>query len=66
MLLGASILGAVASKKYSSISDAMKALIAAGQVCTTMPEVILYHSNPFLFWFFHFVHSTKVEVRNLI
>ena len=66
MLLGAAILGAVASKKYSSLSDAMKALNAAGQVCTAMPEVILYCFNLVLFWFIHFVHSTKVEVRNLM
>lgn len=33
MLLGAAILGAVASKKFSSLSEAMKALNAAGQVC---------------------------------
>ncbi|KAL6331919.1 hypothetical protein AAG906_020268 [Vitis piasezkii] len=32
VLLGAAILGAVASKKYSSLSDSMKALNAAGQV----------------------------------
>ena len=66
MLLGAAILGAVASKKYSSLSDAMKALNAAGQVCTEMPKVILYCSNLVLFLFIHFVHSTKVEVRNLM
>lgn len=33
VLLGAAILGAVAAKKYSSLSEAMKALNAAGQVC---------------------------------
>lgn len=33
VLLGAAILGAVASKKYSSLTEAMKALNAAGQVC---------------------------------
>lgn len=32
MLLGAAILGAVASKKYSTLQEAMKALNAAGQV----------------------------------
>lgn len=32
MLLGAAILGAVASKKYSTVREAMKALNAAGQV----------------------------------
>ena len=66
MLLGVAILGAIASKKYSSLSDAMKALNAAGHVCSTRPEVILYCSNLVLFWFIHFVHSTKVEVRNLM
>ena len=34
VLMGANILGAVASKKYSSLTEAMKALNAAGQVCT--------------------------------
>lgn len=33
VLLGAAILGAVASKKYTTVRDAMKALNAAGQVC---------------------------------
>lgn len=33
MLLGAAILGAVAAKKFPSLSEAMKALNAAGQVC---------------------------------
>ena len=32
ILLGAAILGSVAAKKYSSLSEAMKALNAAGQV----------------------------------
>lgn len=32
VLLGAAILGSVAAKKYSSLSEAMKALNAAGQV----------------------------------
>lgn len=52
MLLGAAILGAVASKKYSRLSDAMKALNAAGQVCTAKPDLVL-------FYFIHFVHLTK-------
>ena len=33
MLLGAAILGAVASRKYSTLQEAMKSLNAAGQVC---------------------------------
>lgn len=33
VLLGSAILGAVASKKYSTVRDAMKAMNAAGQVC---------------------------------
>lgn len=33
VLLGAAILGAVAAKKYTCLSEAMKALNAAGQVC---------------------------------
>ena len=34
VLLGAAILGAVAARKYASVHDAMKALNAAGQVCS--------------------------------
>jgi ribulose kinase len=34
VLLGAAILGAVATKKYNSLREAMKALSAAGQVWT--------------------------------
>jgi ribulose kinase len=34
VLLGAAILGAVATKKYNSLREAMKALNAAGQVWT--------------------------------
>ena len=33
MLLGASILGAVAAKKFSGVRDAMKSLNAAGKAC---------------------------------
>lgn len=55
MLLGAAILGAVASKKYSSLSDSMKALNAAGQVCTAKPDLVL-------FYFIHFVNLTKVVI----
>lgn len=33
VLLGAAILGAVASKKFSNLREAMKAMNAAGQVC---------------------------------
>uniref|UniRef100_A0A5B7BYR1 FGGY carbohydrate kinase domain-containing protein n=1 Tax=Davidia involucrata TaxID=16924 RepID=A0A5B7BYR1_DAVIN len=45
VLLGASILGAVASKKYSSLHEAMKALNAAGQVVypSKDPKVKKYH-----------------------
>ncbi|XP_002275685.2 uncharacterized protein LOC100253052 isoform X2 [Vitis vinifera] len=45
VLLGAAILGAVASKKYSSLSDSMKALNAAGQVIHPAedPKVKKYH-----------------------
>ena len=32
VLLGASILGAVAAKKFSSLNEAMRAMNAAGQV----------------------------------
>ncbi|XP_042482083.1 FGGY carbohydrate kinase domain-containing protein-like [Macadamia integrifolia] len=45
VLLGASILGAVAAKKYSSLHDAMKALNAPGQVIHPSKDPILkkYH-----------------------
>lgn len=45
VLLGAAILGAVASKKYSSLTEAMKALNAAGQVIhpSKNPKVKKYH-----------------------
>ncbi|XP_058226928.1 uncharacterized protein LOC131335538 isoform X1 [Rhododendron vialii] len=45
VLLGAAILGAVAAKKYSSLSEAMKALNAAGQVVhpSNDPKVRKYH-----------------------
>lgn len=47
VLLGAAILGAVAAKKYASLSEAMKALNAAGQVC--MPVLIFQFSANFNF-----------------
>ncbi|KAG5563720.1 hypothetical protein RHGRI_000053 [Rhododendron griersonianum] len=45
VLLGAAILGAVAAKNYSSLSEAMKALNAAGQVVhpSKDPKVRKYH-----------------------
>ncbi|XP_059636271.1 uncharacterized protein LOC132278493 isoform X2 [Cornus florida] len=45
VLLGAAILGAVAAKKYSSLSEAMKALNAAGQIVypSKDPKVKKYH-----------------------
>lgn len=45
VLLGAAILGAVAAKKYASLSEAMKALNAAGQVIhpSNDPKVKKYH-----------------------
>ncbi|XP_021276646.1 FGGY carbohydrate kinase domain-containing protein isoform X2 [Herrania umbratica] len=45
VLLGAAILGAVAAKKYSCLSDAMKALNAAGRVIhpSKDPRVKKYH-----------------------
>ncbi|KAK6159118.1 hypothetical protein DH2020_006432 [Rehmannia glutinosa] len=45
VLLGAAIVGAVASKKYSSVQEAMKALNAAGQVVypSNDPKVRKYH-----------------------
>ncbi|CAK7344564.1 unnamed protein product [Dovyalis caffra] len=45
VLLGAAILGAVASKKYRSLTEAMKALNAAGQVIhpSKDPKVKKYH-----------------------
>lgn len=45
VLLGAAILGAVATKKYNSLREAMKALNAAGQVIhpSTDPKVKKYH-----------------------
>ncbi|KAK8501259.1 hypothetical protein V6N11_057345 [Hibiscus sabdariffa] len=45
VLLGAAILGAVAAKKYTCVSEAMKALNAAGQVIhpSTDPRVKKYH-----------------------
>ncbi|MBA0806601.1 hypothetical protein Gohar_022473, partial [Gossypium harknessii] len=45
VLLGAAILGAVAAKKYTCLSEAMKALNAAGQVIhpSTDSRVKKYH-----------------------
>ncbi|XP_075492479.1 uncharacterized protein LOC142530529 isoform X1 [Primulina tabacum] len=45
VLLGAAILGAVASKKYSTVREAMRALNAAGQVVhpSKDPKVKKYH-----------------------
>ncbi|KAG6586196.1 FGGY carbohydrate kinase domain-containing protein, partial [Cucurbita argyrosperma subsp. sororia] len=45
VLLGAAILGAVASRKYSTLQEAMKSLNAAGQVIypCTEPKVKVYH-----------------------
>ncbi|KAJ1433508.1 FGGY carbohydrate kinase, pentulose kinase [Sesbania bispinosa] len=45
VLLGAAILGAVATRKYNSLSEAMKALNAAGQVIhpSNDPKVKKYH-----------------------
>ncbi|KAL0339996.1 UNVERIFIED_CONTAM: FGGY carbohydrate kinase domain-containing protein [Sesamum radiatum] len=45
VLLGAAILGAVASKKHPTVQDAMKALNAAGQVVypSKDPKVKKYH-----------------------
>ncbi|KAK1366831.1 FGGY carbohydrate kinase domain-containing protein [Heracleum sosnowskyi] len=49
VLLGAAILGSVAAKKYSSLSEAMKALNAAGQVIhpSTDPRVKKYHDGKY-------------------
>ncbi|KAK4415271.1 FGGY carbohydrate kinase domain-containing protein [Sesamum alatum] len=49
VLLGAAILGAVASKKYPTVQDAMKALNAAGQVVypSKDPKVKKYHDAKF-------------------
>jgi ribulose kinase len=45
VLLGAAILGAVATKKYNSLREAMKALNAAGQVWTPFfPSIFIYTS----------------------
>jgi ribulose kinase len=45
VLLGASILGAVAAKKFSGVRDAMKSLNAAGKVVhpSSDPRVKKYH-----------------------
>ncbi|XP_054806367.1 uncharacterized protein LOC129309049 isoform X2 [Prosopis cineraria] len=49
VLLGAAILGAVASKKFSTLSEAMKALNAAGQVIhpSEDPKVRKYHDTKY-------------------
>ncbi|KAL3643239.1 hypothetical protein CASFOL_014054 [Castilleja foliolosa] len=49
VLLGAAILGAVASKKYSTVREAMKALNAAGQVVypSKDPKVKKYHDTKY-------------------
>jgi ribulose kinase len=47
--LGAAVLGAVATKKYNSLREAMKALNAAGQVRTPFFQSLLLYIMQFLF-----------------
>ncbi|KAK4605018.1 hypothetical protein RGQ29_013191 [Quercus rubra] len=53
VLLGASILGAVAAKKFSSLNEAMRAMNAAGQVIhpSKDPKVKKFHDAKYrIFW----------------
>ncbi|KAJ8750747.1 hypothetical protein K2173_015928 [Erythroxylum novogranatense] len=66
VLLGAAILGAVASKKYSSLMEAMKALNAAGQVIhpSTNARVKKYHDAKYRI--FRDLYETQLSQRSIM
>lgn len=66
VLLGAAILGAVASKKYATIRDAMKSLSAAGQVIypSKDPKVKKYHDAKYRI--FRELYEQQLSHRSLV
>lgn len=66
VLLGAAILGAVASKKYLSLIEAMKALNAAGQVIhpSKNPKVKKYHDAKYRI--FHELYEQQLSQRSIM
>ncbi|XP_028775380.1 FGGY carbohydrate kinase domain-containing protein isoform X2 [Neltuma alba] len=66
VLLGAAILGAVASKKFSSLNEAMKALNAAGQVIRPSedPKVKKYHDTKYKI--FRSLYEQQLSYRSLM
>ncbi|KAK7291896.1 hypothetical protein RIF29_07429 [Crotalaria pallida] len=66
VLLGAAILGAVASKKYQSLGEAMKALNAAGQVIhpSNDPKVKKYHDVKYKI--FRGLYTQQLEHRSMM
>ncbi|KAK7329823.1 hypothetical protein VNO77_24003 [Canavalia gladiata] len=66
VLLGAAILGAVATRKYHSLSEAMKALNAAGQVIRPSddPKVKKYHDAKYQI--FRGLYEQQLSFRSMI
>ncbi|KAK7388481.1 hypothetical protein VNO78_23297 [Psophocarpus tetragonolobus] len=66
VLLGAAILGAVATRKYHSLSEAMKALNAAGQVIhpSKDPKVKKYHEAKYKV--FRGLYEQQLSYRSLM
>ncbi|OIV99809.1 hypothetical protein TanjilG_26147 [Lupinus angustifolius] len=66
VLLGAAILGAVASRKYRSLSEAMKSLNAAGQVIhpSKDPKVKKYHDAKYKI--FRDLYTQQLEFRSMM
>ncbi|KZV40224.1 FGGY carbohydrate kinase domain-containing protein [Dorcoceras hygrometricum] len=64
VLLGAAILGAVASKKYSTVKEAMRALNAAGQVVhpSNDPKVKKYHDAKYQI--FRELYEQQLSIRS--
>ncbi|KAK7265292.1 hypothetical protein RJT34_32910 [Clitoria ternatea] len=66
VLLGAAILGAVATRKYHSLNEAMKALNAAGQVIhpSNDPKVKKYHDAKYKI--FRGLYEQQLSYRSMI
>ncbi|KAL6549538.1 hypothetical protein OROHE_008269 [Orobanche hederae] len=66
VLLGAAILGAVASKKYFTVREAMRALNAAGQVVypSNDPKVRKYHDTKYRI--FHDLYEQQLSHRSMM
>lgn len=66
VLLGAAILGAVASKKYSTVQEAMRAVNAAGQVVhpSKDPKVKKYHDAKYQI--FRQLYEQQLSIRSTI